>query len=190
MRRIIWLLAFLVLWRVGDISQAATNNGDLLLSDLVREVKVSLLKVAEAAEAQHLPKLDKVELEESTSIKTDADGKLSLWVIELGASGNNEYSSTVTLTLRPPPPGSPSDIAAVHLADALTGAILAGARAIQEAGKGNPPLVADELVASLHFAIQRDGSGKIGVTFPPFDASVGASVGSAKVQTITVTYKR
>jgi len=55
MRRIIWLLAFLVLWRVGDISRAATNDGDLLLSDLVREVKVSLLKVAEAAEAQHLP---------------------------------------------------------------------------------------------------------------------------------------
>jgi hypothetical protein len=190
MRRIIWLFVFLNVWPLGGVAQPVANEADLSLADLVREVKVALLKVAEAVEAQHLPKLDKAELEVNTSIKTEADGKVSLWVVELGTSGNNEYATTVTLTLTPPPPGSPSNIAVVHLADALSEAILAGARAIQAAGEGNPPLLADELVASVRFAIVRDGNGKFGVKFPPFEASAGASVGTAQVQTITVTYKR
>ena len=40
-------------------ARAAT---DYPLSDLVREVKVALLKVAEASEAQNLPKLQKAKL--------------------------------------------------------------------------------------------------------------------------------
>jgi Trypsin-co-occurring domain 2 len=129
MRRIVWLL-FLVVWPLGGIARPVANEADLSVADLVREVKIALLKVAEAVEAQDLPKLDKAELEVNTSIKTDGDGKVALWVVELGASGKNEYASTVTLTLRPPPPGSPSNIGVVHLADALSEAILAGARAI------------------------------------------------------------
>jgi Trypsin-co-occurring domain 2 len=168
----------------------SVNDADLSVADLVREVKVALLKVAEAVEAQDLPKLDKAELEVNTSIKTDGDGKVSLWVVELGASGKSEYASTLTLTLRPPPPGSPSNITAVHLADALSEAILAGARAIQAARKGDPPLLADELIASVHFGIERNGKGNFGVKFRPFEASAGASIGTAQVQTITVTYKR
>ena len=150
MRRIVWLLVFLISWPLGGVARPVANEADLSLTDLVREVKVALLKVAEAVEAQHLPKLDKAELEVNASIKTDGDGKVSLWVVELGASGNNEYASTVTLTLRPPPPGSSSNIAVVHLAGALSEAILAGARAIQAAGEGNPPLLAGWWLALGH----------------------------------------
>ena len=44
-------------------------------------------------------------------MKVEGDGKISLWVIELGGGQNAGYASTVTLTLKPPPPGSPSNIA-------------------------------------------------------------------------------
>ncbi len=68
MRRIVWLLVFLVIWPLGGVARPVANEADLSLADLVREVKVALLKVAEAVEAQHLPKLDKAELEVNTSI--------------------------------------------------------------------------------------------------------------------------
>jgi hypothetical protein len=76
----------------------------------------------------------------------------------------------------------------VHLADALKEAILSGARAIDVAKQGNPPLIADKLEASVHFAVQRDAKGGLSVKFPPFDASAGAHIIGTEIQTITVTY--
>jgi len=170
---------------------ATAAQGDTLsLADMVREVKVALLQVAETTQAQHLPKLEKAVLSVNTSIKIDAQGKVNLWVIELGSGGLNEYSSDVTLTLVPPPPGSESNIGSVHLAEALSGAIIAGAQAIASAKEGKPPLIAQGLEASVRFALQRDASGKVGIKFPPFDASVGAGIASDQIQTIRVTYGR
>jgi hypothetical protein len=190
MRAIFRLLAFLLIAPTSVLAQTSAGDAALSLTDLVREVKVALLQVGEAAERQNLPKLESAVLAAKTSMKLEGDGKISLWVVELGGSQNNEYASTVTLTLKPPPPGSSSNIAAVHLADALREAIISGARAINAAAQGNPPLVADKLEASVHFAVERDASGKAAIKFPPFEASGGGGVKSAAVQTITVTYKR
>jgi hypothetical protein len=183
-------LLFLASCFVGSARSALAEDA-LPLADLVREVDVALLQVGEAAEAQrNLPKLEKAVLEVNTSIKKDANGKISLLVVELGGTGINEYASKVTLTLKPPPPGSKSNIGAVSLADSLRESILAGALAIEAAKTGNPPLVADNLVAAVHFAIMRDGSGKVAVKFPPFEVSGGGGISSSQVQTITVTYKQ
>jgi hypothetical protein len=184
------LFTFLLVAPNGAVGQTSAGDGTLSLTDLVREVKVALLQVEEAAERQDLPKLESAVLEVKTSLKLEGDGKISMWVVELGGGQNNEYASTVTLTLKPPPPGSSSNIAAVHLADALREAIISGARAIKAAGQGNPPLVADKLEASVHFAVERDASGKVSIKFPPFEASGGGGVKSGAVQTISVTYKK
>ncbi|MDQ0391466.1 trypco2 family protein [Labrys monachus] len=190
MRVILWFLSCFAVMLLPFSAFAAGSVSDYPLSDLVREVKVALLKVAEASEAQQLPKLEKAELEINTSMKVEADGKVSLWVVELGASGNNEYASTINLTLIPPSPGTNSSIATVHLADILSEAILSGAHAIQAAGEGKPPLIASEFVASVHFAVERGADGRLEVKFPPFEASAGGAVASSQVQKITVTFKR
>jgi hypothetical protein len=153
MRPVIWCVAVLVAVLGSRAIHAAANDGPLSLSDLVREVKVALLQVNEAAESQNLPKLDTAVLEAKTSMKYGVDGKINLWVVEAGGGKSNEYASTVTLTLKPPPPGSPSNIASISLAPALKEAILSGARAIYEAGQGNPKLLADKLEASVHFTV-------------------------------------
>ena len=85
---------------------------------------LALLRVGEAAEAQqNLPKLEKAVLEVNTSMKQDVEGNFKLFVIELGGKGSNEYASKVTLTLKPPPPGSKAEIRAVRLADPLRDSI-------------------------------------------------------------------
>jgi len=189
MRVVILLFGLLLLAPASGAAQTA-NDGAVSLTDLVREVKVTLQQVADAAERENLPKLDNAVLEAKTSMKIAADGKIGLWVVEIGAGRNSEYASTVTLTLRPAPLGTGSDIAAVRLADALAEAILSGARAIAEAKKGNPPLIADKLEASVHFAIQRDANGRVAVKFPPFEVGGGGSITNDQIQTLAVTYKR
>ncbi len=185
------LLPFILLffWPFASSAESVAAGSSLPLADLVREVDVALLRVADTAETQHLPQLQKAVLEVNTSMKRDVNGKISLWVVELGGAGNNEYASKVIFTLKPPPPGSPSNIGAVQLANALTDSILAGAHAIMAAETGNPPLLADDLVVSVRFAIAREGNGKLAVKFPPFEASFGGGATSAEIQSITVTYK-
>jgi hypothetical protein len=193
MLRAKYLFAFTLLlaWFLVSSAQSASAEDTLPLADLVREVDVALLQVGEAEEAQqNLPKLEKAVLEVNTSIKKNLEGKFSLFVVEFGGKGSNEYASKVTLTLKPPPPGSQSNIGAAQLADSLRESILAGALAIKAAKTGNPPLLVDNLVASVHFAIVRDGTGKLAVKFPPFEVSGGGGIGNSQVQTITVTYKQ
>jgi hypothetical protein len=190
MRFFAWVFWLVLVAPGSGFAQLAPNDAALSLVDLVREVKVALLQVAEAVEAQNLPKLDNAVLQAKTSMKIDGSGNISLWVVELGAGQKNEYASNVTLTLKPPAPGAPSNISAAHLADALKEAILSGARAIRAAGEGNPPLIADKLEASVNFAIERDAKGKLSIKFPPFTVSGGGGVTQAEVQTITVTYHK
>jgi hypothetical protein len=150
MRVIVCLASFLMISLTTALGQNAANDSSLSLVDLVRELKVALLQVAEAEEGQNL-KLETAVLEAKTSMKIDGNGKISLWVVEVGGGGNTESSTIVKVTLKPPKPGSPSDIGEIHLADVLREAILSGALAIRAAGQGNPPLLADKLEASVHF---------------------------------------
>ena len=96
--RHLYVFTLFLLWPYVSYAQSAPATNALPLADLVREVDVALLQVGEAAEAQHLPKLEKAVLEVNTSMKLDANGKISLWVVELGGTGKNEYTSKVTLT--------------------------------------------------------------------------------------------
>src|SRR5262249_2396979 len=105
MHRIIWLVAFLMLAPTNGTAQTASDSGPLPLEELVRQLKVALLQVAESREK--LPKLDNAMLVAKTSVQLKGDGKISLWVVELGGGQNNEYGTTVKLTLKPPRRGLP-----------------------------------------------------------------------------------
>jgi hypothetical protein len=189
MSRHLFLFALLLLRTTESFGQQPSSGNTLQLSDLVHEVDVALLQVADKVEANNLMTLEKAVLEVNTTTKDDGHGDLSVYVVELGGSSSDEYASKVTLTLKPPPPGSPSQISNVQLADALRNAILEGVRAIKAAGTGQPPLLADELVASVHFAVTRDAKGGLTLKFLSFGASIGGGLASSQVQTITVTYK-
>ena len=183
----LWAVALLA-WQ-SSASADTPPQSNLRLEDLVREVKVALLRVQEAPDASQLPALEKAVLEVNTEVKTEEGGKISLWVVELGGTEKGGAMSSIELTLKPPEPGSPTDVANEDLADALAAAILAGARAVFVASQGNPPLVPDHLTASIKFAVEADGNGGLAVKFPPFEVGANASFSSAQVQTIAVTYQ-
>jgi hypothetical protein len=166
----------------------AQEPGGLLLADLIRETKVALLRVQEAAEAQNLPALQDAVLEAQTAMAQDASGRVRLFVVEVGGGVATEATNMVRLKLVPPPPGSRVDVSAVELSDALAALILSAARSLDEAARGEPPLVATEVSATLRFAISRSGQGSIGLQWPGIEVGGGGSIRASELQTVVVTY--
>lgn len=167
---------------------AAQEGNGLLLADLIRETKIALLRVQEAAEAQRLPALKEATLEVQTAVAQDASGRLRLFVVEIGGGVATEATSTVRIRLVPPPPGSKVDVGPVEISDALTELILSAARALDEAATGQPPLEASEVQATLRFAINRTGRGSIGLQWPGIELGGGGSIKASELQTVVVTY--
>jgi hypothetical protein len=183
----IFILAF-GLWGAATITSPASAE-QMNLEDLVREVKVALLKVQQSTENDKLPPLASAELELNAVQSKDGKAKVSFLIVEIGGTVSNQVTHAVKLILAPPKSTSSSDVASVRLADALAESILASARAISSAKKGSPPLDAQELVVSVKFAIKRNGSGGVSICFPPFDVDGGVSVSTSAIQSITVRYK-
>ena len=92
------LCTFLLAWPVAGYARSQPGGG-LPLVNLVHELNVALLRVSDVTEQSGFPKLDSAELEVGASIKIDANGKVSLWVVELGGEGGGEFTSKVTLIL-------------------------------------------------------------------------------------------
>lgn len=173
-------------WLIGSAS--ADEPTGLPLVDMIRETKVALLRVQEKAEARNLPPLSEAVLELNTVQQVDASGSVKFFVIELGGGPATEASSTVKLTLTPPPPGSGSDVASVQFADRLAEGILSSARALAEASAGKPPLMVSSAVVSVRFGLTRSANGGLSVQFPPFELKGGGKINSSDIQTVTVTY--
>jgi hypothetical protein len=161
----------------------------LTLEDMIREVKVALLRVEQIAREEEIPPLHSVDLELNTVQVVDGNGKVSFLIFVIDGGVKTEQTNTVKLTLVPPPPESGSSVAAANIADTLTQAILAGARAIKLAGQGQPPLVANELKATLKFAFTKKAGGGLQLQFPPFEIGGSGSGSHGAVQTLSVTYK-
>ena len=167
---------------------SSTSSHAMALQDLVKEVKFALLKVRQQLDRKSLPPLKHAELELNTEQKTDGGGKISLYIIEIGASGTRQVAQTIKLTLIPPPADSSADVADVKIGEELGKAIVAGVEAIEEAKRGAPALIPKEFKATIRFALTRDKRGGLMLTFPPFGAGGNAGLATAAVQVVTVTF--
>jgi len=167
---------------------ASAKAQGLPLADLIRETKVALLRVQEKAEAQRLPPLKNATLEVNTTQEISGDGSVKFLVVELGAGPSVGSTSTVKITLEPPPPGAGINIANVQLADKLAEGILSAARSLAEAEQGQPPLIVSAVTVAIKFAVKRSASGGLALEFPPFKLNAKAGNQSSDIQVITVTY--
>jgi hypothetical protein len=76
----------------------------------------------------------------------------------------------------------------VQFADRLAEGILASARALAEAGRGQPPLQASSVTVAIKFVVKRSANGGLSIEFPPFAINAGATVKASEIQVVTVTY--
>jgi Trypsin-co-occurring domain 2 len=160
----------------------------LPLVDMIREMKVALLRVQEKAEARNLPPLSSAVLEINTIQEIDANGSIKFLVVALGGGPTTEATSTIKITLIPPRPGVGTDVANIQLADRLAEVILASAKSLAEAKQGKPPLIVSAVTVAVKFAIVRSANGGLSLQFPPFELKAGAKIKASEIQTVTVTY--
>ena len=120
----------------------------------------------------------------------EANGKIRFFVIEAGAEGSTSGSSTVELRLTPPDPESAENKSEAPLADALAAAILGASDAIEAAARGEPPLQAESVKATIEFTLSGSALAGIQVAFPPFEASAAGEVSSVSTQRIIAEFKR
>ncbi len=162
---------------------------DVPMDSLLKEVKSALLIVQNSPSAADLPKLQSVSIDLTTVQKKQADGTFKLFVVEFGGSKSGEVTTSVSMTLIPPPANASKSVGVLSIDKALANAILSAADAIHSAQKGAPPLTPSEVKASIKFAVSQDGTGKLNLVISPVTASLGGTLTSSSTQEIDVIYK-
>ena len=169
-------------------SAAFGESGGLPLADMIREIKVALLRVQEKAEARNLPPLSSAVLDVNTIQEIGGEGSVKFLVVEVGGGPTTNSTTEVEITLVPPPPGSGTDVANLQFADRLADVILASAKSLAEAGQGKPPLNVSSVRVAVKFGLIRTANGGVSLEFPPFEFKAGAKIKASEIQTVTVTY--
>ena len=108
-----WFFAFLVL--NNSIGRAEDN---VVLDELLTEIQKTLIRVSTSIEKDGLPPLNKITLKLKSALVTKADGKVSLFIVKLGAGVTNEAVQEINLELKPP---KPSDAALVRSIEEYAG---------------------------------------------------------------------
>lgn len=184
------LFGLSILFALVPLVGADARDTKVPLTALIDEVNAALLTVQEYAEAEDLPPLHEVTLEVNTVMDIDAEGKVSLYIVEFGQDVKNAFTNTSTIVLIPAKPGTESNVGALEISDILAESILAGAQAIQHARDNGPvPLTAKSYSTEIKFGITVETNGKVSLNFPSFEISAGGAITQSNLQRISIAYK-
>ncbi|MGD2096903.1 MAG: hypothetical protein PVG35_04935 [Desulfobacterales bacterium] len=176
------VLVFLVL--AHSIGMADDN---VVLDELLTEVQKSLIRVSTSIEKDQLPPLNKISLKLKSTLVTKADGKVSLYIVQLGATVTKEAVQEINLELKPP---EPSDAALVQsIEDTLATAIIEAAKSAHKAAKRKPPLRLSKLRVTLRFVVRTGGSGGVNFKLLPVTVKLGGQVRDVSTQQIIIEFK-
>ncbi|MGD9055393.1 MAG: hypothetical protein PVJ41_01200 [Desulfobacterales bacterium] len=179
------VLVIAVLVFTHSIGMAEDN---VVLDELLTEVQKTLIRVNNSIEKDQLPPLNKITLKLNSTLVTKADGKVSLYIVQLGATVTNETVQEIKLELKPP---KPSDAALVRsIEDSLATAIIEAAKSAHKASQRKPPLRLSKLTATIRFVVKTEGSGGVNFKLLPVTVKLGGKVRDAATQQIIIEFKR
>ena len=179
---LISVFAFLVLYT--PISNAESG---VILDELLTEIQKTLIRVGDEIEKEDLPPLNKVALKLKSALVTKADGKVSLYIIQLGAKVTREAVQEIHLELKPPKPTAAAPVLSIK--DTLATAIIEAAKSAKKASKRKPPLHLSKLTAKIKCIIKRDVSGGVNFKLLPVTIKLGGQARDVTTQEIIVEFK-
>jgi hypothetical protein len=160
---------------------------NVVLDELLTEVQKTLIRVNNSIEKDQLPPLNKITLKLNSTLVTRADGKVSLYIVQLGATVTNETVQEIKLELKPP---KPSDAALVRsIEDSLATAIIEAAKSAHKASQRKPPLRLSKLTATIRFVVKTEGSGGVNFKLLPVTVKLGGKVRDTATQQIVIEFK-
>ena len=176
------LFAFLVLYN----SIGSAESG-VILDELLTEVQKTLIRVRDKIEEEDLPPLNKVALKLKSALVTKADGKVSLYIVQLGAVVTREAVQEINLELKPPKPTDATP--ALSIKDTLATAIIEAAKSAKKASKRKPPLHLSKLTAKIRFIVKGEVSGGVNFKLLPVTIKLGGQARDVTTQEIIVEFK-
>lgn len=175
-----------LLFRVPVIGSAQAAQ-DVPVDQLLKSVQKTLIRVRDKGDDVDLPKLTNVTLLLRTAVVEKAGGKMSLVVLDFGASASKETIQEIKLELGPPLLEDKSRVSAAT--DSLADAIVAAARSVTRAQKEDPPLHLRKLTASLQFVVKAEGEAGANFTLLPVTAALGGQVNQSNTQVVIIEFE-
>ncbi len=180
----LFLLVFVSLVLNNSIGMAEDN---VILDELLTEVQNTLIRVSTSIEENDLPPLNKITLKLKSSLVTKADGKVSLFIVKLGAVVTNETVQEINLELKPPKPSKAAPVRSIE--DTLATAIIEAAKSANKASKRKPPLHLSKLTAKIRFVVKTEGGGGVNFKLLPVTIKLGGQVRDVTTQQIIIEFK-
>ena len=180
----IFLLVFAFLILNNSIGRA---EDQVILDELLTEVQKTLIRVHNTIDEDELPPLNKVILKLKSALVTKADGKVSLYIVQLGAKVTREAVQEIKLELKPPKPDDAATVASIK--DTLASAIIEAAKSVNQASKRKPPLRLSKLTATIRFVVKIEGAGGVNFKLLPVTVKLGGQARDVTTQEIIIEFK-
>ncbi|MBT8368359.1 MAG: hypothetical protein KJP23_27005 [Deltaproteobacteria bacterium] len=178
------VLVFVFLALTCSSGMAADN---VVLDELLTEVQKTLIRVNSSIEKDQLPPLNKITLKLKNTLVTKADGKVSLYIVQLGATVTKETVQEVNLELKPPKPTDSVSVRSIE--DTLATAIIEAAKSAHKASQRKPPLRLSKLTATIRFVVRTEGGGGVNFKLLPVTVKLGGKVKDVSTQQIVIEFK-
>ena len=85
----------------------------VILDELLTEVQKTLIRVRDTIAEEDLPPLNRITLKLKSALVTKADGKVSLYIVQLGAMVTSEAVQEINLELKPPKPSDATPVLSI-----------------------------------------------------------------------------
>ena len=181
---LLFLIAFLILVLYSSAGRAESG---VILDELLTEVQKTLIRVSNTIEEDDLPQFNKVNLRLKSSLVTQADGKLSLFIVQLGAKVTREAVQEIKLELKPPKPADGVHVKSIE--DTLASAIIEAVKSANKAAKRKPPLHLSKLVATVRFVVRKQAGGGVNFQLLPVTVKLGGQVRDVTTQEIVIEFR-
>jgi hypothetical protein len=159
-----------------------------IVAQMIGEVQRALRIVKSKSQAESLPELKKVDIVLHTVLGKGVSGGLQFLIITIGGKVSDEEVQKMELTLSPPKADAAPEATPSKFAEALAQAILAAARDAKVALSGEPQLKLGKLVATMSFAVKKEGNVGGGLVFLPITLNFGLSLSKAQTHTAMLTF--
>jgi hypothetical protein len=167
-------------------STVSAESG-VILDELLTEVQKTLIRVSNAIEKDDLPVLNKVTLKLKSSLVEQADGKVSLFIVQLGAKVTREAVQEIRLELKPPKPADAAYLKSIE--DTLATAIIEAVKSAKKAAERKPPLYLSKLTATIRFVVRKQAGGGVNFKLLPVTVKMGGQVRDVTTQEIVMDFK-
>ena len=190
----------MMLWRVSKrliflfvftsfviYNSTARADSGVILDELLTEVQKTLIRVSKTIEKDDLPPLNKVTLKLKSALVEQADGKLSLFIVQLGAKVSSEAVQEIRLELKPPKPADAEPLTSIE--DTLATAIIEAVKSANKAAERKPPLHLSKLTATIRFVVRKQAGGGVNFKLLPVTVKLGGQVRDVTTQEIVIEFK-